>query len=249
MPTTVTLHDYSGGEIGDAEKTDTSFYKVRIDDGYYVHYTIDEVRKKIIENSPSTVAQTLVKELREDTAKQYASKIDKAYGLLYTRAGHVAGSTAPINITKDNVKKLFGYMAMKFQRGDNEGHNSWLDGKMVAVVPPEFEYVLTQIEDLKYTESGQKKLAKGFIGRLCGWDIMVSNNVASSEVESNTVFHPLFGVKGRTLCGGGAKNIDIQTYIPDRTFDTCYKGWGYMGVGAPRADLLGTANVILDTTL
>lgn len=252
MPVSVTLQDYAGGDIGAAEKTDTSFVKVRLDKGHYVHFRIDEVRKKLIENSPATAAADLVKEFKEDAAKQFAAALDRRYGELFTRAGFV-GQTATggnLAITELNAKKLFGHMAMMFQRGDGKGHNSWLPGKMIAVVPPEYQYVLGQIEDLKYTESGQRKVEKGYIGRLAGWDIVVSNNIASQEGEDGkTVYYPLFGIKGRTLAGGASKDLGLQSYVPDLSFDTCFKGWGYMGTGAPRPDMLGTAKITIDTAL
>lgn len=248
MPGTVKMYDYAGGDIGDADEADKSIVKVRFDKGHYVHFKINEVVKTQIENAPDMKQKVkIAKEYADDALKQYAAQLDKTYGLLYTRAGHIIRSKngGALKINKDNAKQVFSLMATKFQRGDNKGHNSWIQGKMLAVVPPEYQFILGDLEDLKYTESGQKKVANGFIGRLAGWDIVVSNNVASN----GNVFYPLFGVKGKTLAGGASKDLKLQDYVPDKSFDTHYKGWGYMGAGAPRADLFGTAEVEIDATI
>ena len=84
------------------------------------------------------------------------------------------------------------------------------------------------------------KMAKGYIGNLCGWEILVSNNIAQPE---DGVFYPLFGVKDKTLAGGISSDLNTTFYTPEKNFNTCYKGYGLYGVGAPRADMLGTVKI------
>ena len=54
-------------------------------------------------------------------------------------------------------------MKAKFQRGDGKGHTNWIDGSMVAIVPPEYQFYLGKLDDFKYVESGHKKMAKGYL--------------------------------------------------------------------------------------
>ena len=131
-------------------------------------------------------------------------------------------------------------MQAKFQRGDGKGHTNWIDGSMLCIIPPEYQFYLGKLDELKYTETGASETRKGYIGTLCGWDILVSNNIAQPE---SGVFYPLFGVKGKTLAGGISSDLNTTFYTPEKNFNTCYKGYGLFGVGAPRADLLGTAKV------
>ena len=102
------------------------------------------------------------------------------------------------------------------------------------------QFYLGKLDELKYTESGKKEMAKGYIGNLCGWEILVSNNIAQPE---DGVFYPLFGVKDKTLAGGISSDLNTTYYTPEKNFNTCYKGYGLYGVGAPRADMLGTVKV------
>ena len=103
-----------------------------------------------------------------------------------------------------------------------------------------------KLDDLKYTEKGAEEVRKGYIGHLCGWEILVSNNIASPEAN---VFYPLFGVRGKTLAGGISSNLNTTFYTPEKNFNTCYKGYGLYGVGAPRADFLGSVKVSAPLTL
>lgn len=145
-----------------------------------------------------------------------------------------------IALDADLSKELLNYMRVKFQRGDGKGHTNWVDGQMIAIVPPEYEFYLGKLQDYVYVESGHKKMEKGFIGELGGWKIMVSNNI---KQDADGSFYPLFGIQGKTLAGGISSNLNTKSYMPEKNFNTRYKGYGLYGVGAPRADFLGTAKI------
>lgn len=245
MPITGTLFDYDFGQLPEAEKLKASATKIRLDRAKAFHFEVSQKQKEEIEGALRAENKEKLTEYatayRDDVTKQFASGIDTALANLYTRAGHyVDDNGQAIKLDAKIAKELFAYMQAKFKRGDKKGHNNWVDGKMIAIVPPEYQFILGQLEDLKYVESGHKKMEKGFLGRMAGWDIMVSNNIASPE---DGVFYPLFGIRGGSLAGGVGADMNVEHYTPDLTFDTCYKGYGIYGVGAPRVDLLGTAKV------
>lgn len=243
MPGTVSLFDFDGeGDLPDPEKITTSSTKVRINKGSAFHFFLKEIEEKEINNAPDLKQKVLkIKEYANDAIKQFAAGVDQAYGNLYTRAGHYVDDNGnAIALDAEYAKELLAYMQAKFKRGDGKGHTNWIDGQMIAVVPPEFQFYLGQLQDYEYVESGHKKLEKGFVGKLCGWDIMVSNNIANPETG---VYYPLFGIKGKTLAGGVSSNLNTKSYEPEKNFNTAYKGYGLYGVGAPRADFLGTAKI------
>ena len=242
MPPQVTLFDYAGGDLPDAEEVTNSATKIRIDRGKAVHFEVDEIKKKVIENAKDLGQKVkLAKEYSSDAVKQFAATVDTAYANLYTRAGHyVDDQGSAITLTAELAKEILAYMQAEFKRGDNQGHTNWVDGQMIAIVPPEFQFYLGKLQDYVYVESGHKKLEKGFIGKLSGWDILVSNNIAQPE---SGVFYPLFGIRGKTLAGGVSSNLNMKHYQPEKNFNTRYKGYALYGVGAPRADFLGTAKI------
>ncbi len=202
MPGMVRLFDYDGGDLPTAETATISTCKVKIDRGKAFHFELSEVEEKMLEKSQGEPAKMvdLAKDYTEDAIKQFAAAVDASYANLYTRAGHYLddGGKA-ITLTPEIAKDIFAYMQAKFQRGDGKGHTNWLDGNMICVIPPEYQFYLGKMEDLKYTEKGKEEIAKGYIGSLCGWDILVSNNIAQPE---SGVFYPMFGVKDKTLAGG-----------------------------------------------
>ena len=245
MPVTGTMFDYDFGDLPNAEKLEESATKIRLDRAKGFHFEMLKKEEEAIEgalkaNNKEKLAE-IVKQYREDVVKQFASAVDTAYANLYTRAGHyVDDNEQAIALDPTIAKDLFAYMQAKFQRGDKKGHNSWVDGKMIAIIPPEYQFYLGKMDELKYTESGHRKIEKGYIGHLAGWDILVSNNIAQPE---DGVFYPLFGIRGGTLAGGVGADMNVESYVPDKNFNTCYKGYGIYGVGAPRVDLLGTAKI------
>lgn len=256
MPGSVTLFDFDGeGDLPNAEKVTNSATKIRIDRGKAFHFEIKEIEEKAIENAPSMKQKVdLIKEYSSDAVKQFASTVDKAYADLYTRAGFVVDDNgSAINLDADYAREILSLMRTKMQRGDGEGHNNWIDGKMIAIVPPEFEFYLGKLKMYEEVESGHRKIEKGWIGRLEGWDIYTSNNIASYDVTSgsttSTVYQPLFGIKGKTLAGGVSSNLNTKSYEPEKNFNTRYKGYGLYGVGAPRADFFGTAPIIAPAKL
>ena len=242
MPATVSLFDYTGGDLQTAEEAANSVAKIRIDKGKAFHFFIDEVKKQQIADAPDLGQKVkLSREYCDDAVKQFAAAVDAAYGALYPNAGYyLDNSGSAITLSATNAKEILAYMQAQFQRGDKKGHNSWVDGQMYAIVPPEYQFFLGKMDDLKYVESGHKKMEKGFIGTLSGWKILVSNNIYK---DGDGNYYPLFGQKGKTLAGGVQKKLNMKSYEPDANFNTCYKGYGVFGVGAPRADLLGCVKI------
>lgn len=248
MPGSVTMFDYDGGELKTPELAITSTTKVKINRGKAFHFELTEIEeKRIRETALPDDQMNLAKDYTEDAIKQFAAGIDAAYANLYTRAAHYLDDNGnAITLDADYAKEILAYMQALFKKGDGKGHTNWIDGNMVCIVPPEYQFYLGKLEDLKYVESGHDKMSKGYVGHLCGWEILVSNNIAQPE---DGVFYPLFGIKNKTLAGGVSSDLNTQSYTPENSFNTRYKGYGLYGVGAPRADFLGTVKVAAPLSL
>lgn len=246
MPGTVTMFDYDGGDLTAPEKAQSSLVKVKLNNGKAFHFQITEPEMEMIKNAPNEEQQiNLIKDYSMDAVKQFADAVDADYAGNYTRAGYYLNDGTEVTLTKDNAKAVLSFMQAMFKRGDGKGHNSWVDGNMLAVLPPEFQYFLNEADYLKYTESGHKDIKKGFVGKVCGWDIVLSNNI--KNIDGN--YYPLFGIKGKTLAGGVSKDLNTKTYEPETNFNTAVKGYGIFGTGAPRSDLLGTAKLKITMSL
>lgn len=242
MPGSVSMFDYDGGELSSPELAVTSTTKVKINRGKAFHFELTAIEEKQLQDAKTCENQIdIAKDYSHDAIKQFAAGIDAAYGNLYTRAAHYLDNNgSAITLDADYAKEILAYMQALFKKGDGKGHTNWIDGSMVCIVPPEYQFYLGKLDDLKYVESGHEKMSKGYVGHLCGWEILVSNNIAQPETG---VFYPLFGIKNKTLAGGVSADLNTQSYTPENSFNTRYKGFGLYGVGAPRADFLGTVKV------
>ena len=249
MPGSVSMFDYDGGDLSAPEKATLSTTKVKINKGKAFHFELSAIEEQKIQDLQKTGNQqmNLAKDYTDDAIKQFAATVDTAYANLYTRAGHYLDDNgAAITLDPAYAKEILAYMQAKFKKGDGKGHTNWIDGSMVCIVPPEYQFYLGKLDELKYVESGHEKMSKGYVGHLCGWEILVSNNIAQPE---DGIFYPLFGVKGKTLAGGISADLNTQAYTPENNFNTRYKGYGLYGVGAPRADFLGTVKIAAPLTL
>ena len=120
MPGMVTTFDYDGGDLPNAEEVTSAATKIKIDRGMGVHFKLKKIEEDVIKNAKSDAAQVeLIKNYTNDSIKQFAAKVDKAYGALYTRAGHyVDNSGNAITLTVKLANEILAYMEAKFQKGD-----------------------------------------------------------------------------------------------------------------------------------
>jgi len=250
LPGNVTLFPSDGNTLtGNAEEVQVATTQIKVDHCEAVFFTMNDAKKQQIENAPTDDAKIdLIAEYSNDAVKKFAAKIDEEYGKLYARAGMTISDSA-VTLSSANISKFFALMNAKFKRGDKMGHTSWVQNKMLAIIPPEMTAVLTGMTDLQYVESRAKEIVNGYVGRLQGWDIIESNNIYSYEDDGQVYYQPLFGQQGATLAGGVQSTFKLIDNIPDKGFNTEYKGKGVFGVGAPRADLFGTQTVKLSISL
>ena len=214
MPAMVNLFDYTGGDLNDAELTTTTTAKVKFDKGKAFHFEVDEVKKQQIENAPDLKQKVeLAKEYSSDAIKQFAAAVDTAYGQLYTRAGHYLSgeSNAAIKLDADYAKEILAYMQAEFQRGDRKGHTNWIDGQMVAIVPPEYQFYLGKLDDFKYVafleelvRAVESHLAdSGFKLDSLASELRLSKSTMNRKIKTMTGLTPMDFVKGirlRTAC-------------------------------------------------
>ena len=135
-------------------------------------------------------------------------------------------------------------MKAKFVRGING--SAWVNGKMAAIFPPEAIAVMLGMTQLQYTESQIKDTVTGFVTEKAGWKIYESNNIASPDTNT---YRPLFGIEGESLASVIQSDMNLVPYMRDESLNKAYKGAAVYGVGAPRADKLGTVKLKVELSL
>ncbi len=234
LPGMVTMTDWDGSDLSDPEKVAASTVKVKVNKGKAINFELDEAKAAQIDGAENDKAMALADEYSQDGVHQFAEAVDLEIGKLYPVAGiYKEGSDgAAIVLTKDNVANMLSVMKAEFQRA-----KAWKTGKMGAFLPPEISALMNQVAGLLNTETGMKQREAGYVGKLAGWQIFESNNIASDS-EGNV--YPLFGVLGETTASVKQRKLKLHAYMREKSLNQAFKGAGVFGTGCPRPDKLGT---------
>ncbi len=234
LPGMVTMTDWDGSDLTDPEKIVASTVKVKVNKGKAVNFELDEAKVAQIDGADDDKAIALADEYSQDGVHQFAEAVDLEIGKLYPVAGiyKEGESGAAIVLTKDNVGNMLSVMKAEFQRA-----KAWKNGKMGAFLPPEISALMNQVPGLLNTETGMKQREAGYVGKLAGWQIFESNNIAS-DTDGN--LYPLFGVLGETTASVKQRKLKLHHYMREKSLNQAFKGAGVFGTGCPRPDKLGT---------
>lgn len=263
VPGEITLFDYKGGALPDAEYPTNTNITVTVKEGKGFRYAMNNVQANLINAKPQNEAMPFIKEHALNVSEKFLAGIVKDLAALYPDARfnlnaslYPSAPTTSIMGTQTNIFRLFARMADIFQQGytlDGVERIPWQDGKMIAVIPPLMQSLITSSTRFQYTTEGFKATQKGYIGELAGWSLYTSPYVPRETVTIGgtdyTQYHPLFGVEGESLGAIIAKELSTMQYIDPNSFDNVFKGYGLHGEDMLRADKTGTAAVILDETL
>ncbi len=245
MPGRVKMTDWSGGDLNAPEKVTSSIVKIKVNKGKQVNFELEKAKEIQLQGSISDLQNDLVDEYISDARYQFRDAVDSALGALYPFAGYVLDDNdSDIVLTAENAFAVLSHMKTKFARGNNG--SAWVNGKMIAVFPPEAIAIMLGMTYLQYTESQVKDKSTGFVTEKAGWRIYESNNIATPAADS---YRPLFGIEGESLACVIQKDMELVPYMRDASLNKAYKGGAVYGVGAPRADKLGTAKLSVTLSL
>ena len=246
MPGRVTMGDWTGGDLNFPEKVTSSIVKVKVNKGKQVNFELERDKEIQIANCEGQAQNDLVNEYSADARYQFRDAVDAALGALYPFAGYVLADSndSDIILSADNAFDILSLMKAKFVRGTTG--SAWVNGKMAAIFPPEAIAVMLGMTQLQYTESQIKDKVTGFVTEKAGWKIYESNNIASPE---ENVYRPLFGIEGESLASVIQSDMNLVPYMRDESLNKAYKGAAVYGVGAPRADKLGTVKLKVQLSL
>lgn len=201
MPAMVNLFDYTGGDLPDAELTNTTTAKVKFDKGKAFHFEVDEVKKQQIANAPDLKQKVeLAKEYSYDAIKQFAAAVDTAYGNLYTRAGHyLSGSeNSAITLDADYAKEILAYMQAEFKRGDRKGHTNWLTAKWLLLYHRNINFIWVNLMNSNMLNQVIKKSQKVLsdilqVGIL--WFQTISQELKKLMIKSHIILYSVLKEK------------------------------------------------------
>ena len=215
----ITVSDYAKNtDISDPAALTTTDQTLVIDQAKYFNFQVDDVDK-------AQAAGDLVDTAMGRAAYALADVAD-AYLLKEIAAGATSGNTvgatsAPIALTTTNVYENIVKLRTKLDKANvpNTGRT--------IVVPPEV-YALLLMDDrfAKNTATaGQDALINGLVGRVAGFDVYMSNNVATGT-GTDTGKTPFFIVTAQvqTATTYAEQIIKTEAYRLEKRFADGVKG-------------------------
>lgn len=150
---------------------------------------------------------------------------DKFIASFYVDAAHTIGNdTTPISVTASNAYDQLSQMTTKLDEANVPTDGRW------AVLPPwYYEQLRAQAGGAMFDEAKEN----GRIGRLAGFDLRMSNNVAKSGANSKIMF-------GHNMAISVAEQIiETEAYRPEKFFADAVKGLHVYGGKTTQPDALG----------
>lgn len=189
---------------------------LQIDQSKYFSFEVDDIDKR------QTTGGLLVAGM-SDAAYRLADTLDQYIASLYTDAGSTTADT-PVNSVNVLATVLTASQAL------SDG-NCPRDGR-VMIIPPWFTNKLVLAEVL-LPATNQSSFGSGFVGRVAGFNVFESNNVADDGAGNDQI-----------LCGTSraitlAEQINsVEAYRPEGAFSDAVKGLHLYGARVVQPDCL-----------
>jgi hypothetical protein len=182
-----------------------------IDQQKYFNFQIDDV--DAAQQKPKIMGEAMRK-----AAVGLAQNVDTFVANLYTFAA--AGSSATVtNQSSDfGVLNVFGRAAQLLSENDCP-----VDGRFAVISP--FVQAMMAKQNIALTLGQDKNLyTNGYIGRYMGFDVIVSNNLAtgSTHTAASPVHEIMFGTKDAITLAFQINKV--EAYRPQGTFSDAVKG-------------------------
>lgn len=162
----------------------------------------------------SSATSIVIEDDKDDEASAYTG------GAIGAGASYVIESAAKVQVAKNTI---YGYVA-KLQEKLNKAQVPLTDRYLV--VPPEIYTLLVQADELipAVSEAYQMVVKKGYVGDMCGFKVMMSNQVAGDNTDG---FQVLACHKSWLTFAMGWVESGVEDLIGD--FGKAYKGLNIYG--------------------
>ena len=208
-----TIGDYTkNGSTGAPETLVSSGQTLTIDHAKFFNFEIDDIDKaqqnpKIMTNAMSQAGYGL-----SDAMDQFIAGLHT--GVAASNIVGLGNDTTPVVPTKTDIYSYFTQAKTLLREANVPQQNLW------AVIPPWMEKLLLDSGEFTAdTSMGDNVKQNGLIGRVAGFNVYVSNNVAN---DTGTKYKVMFGYSGAITL---AEQINsVEAYRPEQSFSDAVKG-------------------------
>lgn len=207
----VTIGDYTGADIAGAEELKGSTQELVIDKAKYFNFQVDDVDKA--QSNPKLMDAGMTQ-----AGFDLADAFDKEIAKSYLQAGLKMGNdTTPLELTKANVYDTIVDAGVALDEA-----NASREGRFVVV--PSFVHGLL-LKSNAFVSANNDVAVNGFVGRVAGFDVYVSNNVPNT---SGAKYKALAGT--RQAISVAEQILEVEAYRPEARFSDAVKGLHVFGL-------------------
>lgn len=222
----VTISDYTKNASTLTFETLTGAQKeLKIDQAKSFSFEIDDIDNA--QTTPKIMNDAMVQsgyQLR-DTADQFIA------GKFGDAANEVGTVLVPINITSVNAVENISLMAQALDENNVPLEQRWM------VIPPWFKHKLV-LAKITLDTNNSDTFTNGFIGRILGFNLFVSNNVSVTTPATNQNAKIMAG--GTEAITFAEQIVSIEALRPEASFSDAMKGLYVYGAKVVRPKSLVT---------
>lgn len=210
-------------DIDAAEDIQDAASELIADQAYYFNFKANDV--EAVQQK-----QSLLNEATARAAYGFRDKVDTHFAGLHAKAGmqNYASGTTPWDVTSLNVEDVL--LSCSEQMGEN---NVPREGRFLII--PEWFHTKLVLAGLAAKTANDELFMNGFIGKVLGWDMFLSNNVSHTTVATGDHAKIIGGIKKQSLSFAGVIS-EMEAYRPDLRFEDAIKGLYVFGGKIIRPD-------------
>lgn len=231
----ITVSSYTAHSDISIQSLESAQKVLTIDQQKYFAFEIDDVEKA--QTNPK-----LMNSAMDEAAYSVADVVDQFIASKYTESGVTDATNLGTSGTGLNIYSSTGNAIIALSYASRRLDESYAarSGRWI-VVPPWFhqKLVIANTGTVSATATtkdlGGGVLIDGFVGRLWGFDIFVSNNVA---VPTGSTYAIMFGTRQAITYAGQVS--EIKAFEQEKRFNEAVKGLYVYGAKVVRPSTLGT---------
>ena len=194
------------------------------DQAYYFNFKTNDI--EAVQEKAS-----LLNEATSRGAYGFRDKVDTFFAGLHTKAGmhSYATGTTPWDANSANVEDVL--LAASETMGEN---NVQREGRYLII--PEWFHSKLVLAGLAAKSTNDELFMNGYIGKVLGWDMLLSNNVSQTDPITGDHAKIFGGIRGQSTSFADVIST-IEAYRPEKRFEDAVKGLYVFGGKVLRPDM------------
>lgn len=198
-----------------------------IDQAYAFNFKTNDV--DAIQQKPE-----LLRLVTANAGYKFRDSVDTYFAGLWGDSGYqlYSSGTTPFSVNSLNADDVLLAASEKFST-----NNVPREGRYMVI--PEWFHSKLVLSGLVTKTQNDQLYANGFISRVLGWDLYLSNNL--SQASADTDVRIICGIKGQSTSFADSIN-SIEAYRPEKRFEDAVKGLYIYGGKVMRPDMTMTVH-------